>query len=258
MLPVITIPQIKEILDDNSKENTENLAQEAKSLTQQYFGRTISLYAPLYISNFCSSHCTYCGFNSHNKIKRSKLTEEQMHDEMSFIAKSGIENLLLLTGESYQATPLSYLKTAVTVAKDYFPNISLEVHPMETDEYRELFLSGVDGVTIYQETYDRKRYMEVHISGKKRDYNYRIQAPERIASSGMRHISMGILLGLGDITSDLFDLYSHIRRMEKTFPGVEYSLSFPRLRKIKGTEFGACGVDDITFTINHSLSPINY
>ena len=118
---------------------------------------------------------------------------------------------------------------------------------MNVEEYKELFLTGVDGVTIYQETYDRNRYKEVHISGKKSDYDYRFNAPQRIAKSGMRQISLGILLGLGSIAEDLFCLYEHLRWMEKNFPGVEYSLSFPRLRKIKGVEFTGSTVDDITF-----------
>ena len=243
---MITLAEIKNILTDENPQHVEKLAQEARRLTQQHFGRTISLYAPLYLSNYCSSHCTYCGFHSRNRIKRTKLTDEQMHEEMSFVAKSGIQNILLLTGESYKATPLSYLKTAVAAAQKYFPSISLEVHPMETDEYRELFLSGVDGITIYQETYNRRRYAQVHISGKKNDYNYRRETPGRIARSGIRQISLGILLGLSETAQDLFELYNHLRWMEKNFPGIEYSISFPRLRTIKGMGFEPCDVNDVT------------
>ena len=136
---MISLVDIKNILHDPSPGSTEQLAQNASRLTRQYFGRTIALYAPLYLSNFCSSYCTYCGFHSHHRIKRFKLTTEQMHQEMSFLAKQGIENVLLLTGESYQVTPLDYLKEATGIAKTYFSNISLEVYPMEEAEYRELF-----------------------------------------------------------------------------------------------------------------------
>ena len=216
-------------------------------MTRQYFGRTMSLYAPIYLSNYCSSYCTYCGYHSHNRIRRLKLTEEEMHKEMETVAETGIENILLLTGESYQATPLSYLKTAVWIAKEYFTGISLEVHPMETDEYAELFQNGVDGITVYQETYDRDRYKAVHISGKKADYDYRYATPERAARAGLRQISMGILLGLADPAEDVFTLFQHLRYMEKNFPGVEYSVSFPRLRSIKGEEFAHCDVDDVMF-----------
>ena len=244
---MITLTEIKNILANENPQQTERLAREARRLTEQHFGRTISLYAPLYLSNYCSSHCTYCGFHSHNRIKRIKLTEEQMHTEMSFVVKAGMQNILLLTGESYQATPLSYLKNSVEAAKNYFPSISLEVHPMEQEEYRELFITGVDGITVYQETYNQKRYAQVHISGKKSDYHYRRETPERIARSGIRQISMGILLGLSDVAEDLYALYEHLRFMEKKFPGIEYSVSFPRLRTIKGMDFAVCDVSDMTF-----------
>lgn len=244
---MITIKEINDILSKNCRESLEALANNAKKITEQYFGRTISLYTPLYLSNYCSSQCTYCGFNSHNRINRVKLTNEQMHKEMSHIAKTGIENILLLTGESPKATPLSYLKEAVETAKQYFPSISLEIYPMETSDYKELFEAGVDGVTIYQETYDKERYSQVHISGEKSNYDHRLTTPQRIAESGIRQISLGILLGLSDVSKDLYALYSHLKTMEHTFPGVEYSLSFPRMRKIKGQDFAICDIDDITF-----------
>lgn len=262
---MIGLVEIKNILHDQNPELTEQLAQNAGHLTRQYFGRTITLYAPLYLSNFCSSHCTYCGFHSRHRIPRFKLTAAQMRQEMSFLAKQGIENILLLTGESYQATPLNYLKEAAETAKQYFPNISMEVHPMEEKEYRELFAQGVDGITIYQETYDRRRYKEVHISGKKADYDYRLETPERAARGGMRHLSLGILLGLADAAEDLHALYRHLRWMERHYPGVEYSVSFPRLRSIKGTDFASClprrqagDVDDITLVKIICLTRIQF
>lgn len=243
---MISLVEIKNILQNDDPAALESLAQESQKITQQYFGRTITLYAPLYLSNYCSSHCTYCGFNSKNRITRTRLTPQQMHNEMKVVADTGIENILLLTGESYEATPLAYLQEAVTIAKQYFTSISLEVHPMDTDEYQQLFQIGVDGITIYQETYDRDRYKEVHLSGKKSDYDYRRETPARAAQSGMRHISLGILLGLSSTAEDLLALYQHLRWMEINFPGVEYSLSFPRLRKIKGRAFALCDTDDIT------------
>lgn len=244
---MISADEIKKILNDPSPALLEKLAQQSAGLTHQYFGRAISLYAPLYLSNFCSSHCTYCGYHSHNRIKRIKLTAEEMHQEMRTVAATGIENILLLTGESYQVTPTSYLKEAVVVAKQYFTSITLEVHPMGIEEYRELYQAGVDGITVYQETYDRGRYREVHVAGIKSDYNFRFATPERAAKSGIRQISLGILLGLADTAEDLVALYAHLRYMEKNFPGVEYSVSFPRLRKIKGREFAICDVDDARF-----------
>jgi 2-iminoacetate synthase len=256
---MITVTEIENILSDKTPGSVESLANIAKQLTEQNFGRTISLYTPLYLSNYCSSQCTYCGFNNKNKINRMKLTPEQMHEEMKLISSTGIENILLLTGESYEATPIEYLKEAITIAKQYFPSISLEIHALELEEYRELYQAGADGVTIYQETYDREKYSEVHTAGKKRDYYYRLTAPQRIAEAGMRHISLGILLGLGPIANDLHSLYSHIKKMESLYPGVEYSVSFPRLRKVKGTDLATCEIDDITFvkiiSLTRSLFP---
>lgn len=242
---MITLTEIKKVLDNNNPEFIERLAQESRRITQQFFGRTITLYAPLYLSNYCSSYCTYCGFHSHNRIKRFKLNEIEMHQEMKYLSSQGIENVLMLTGESYKATPLSYLKSAVDAAKQYFPSISLEVHPMNEEEYRELFEHGVDGITVYQETYDRARYHLVHISGTKADYEFRYGTPQRAAAAGVRSISMGILLGLTDVAEDLLALYAHLQYMEKNYPGVEYSVSFPRLRTIKGEDFTVKGVKPI-------------
>ena len=244
---MISLVALKKVLTDNRPETIEGLAREARRVKLQYFGRTVSLYAPLYLSNFCSSHCTYCGFHSHNRINRHKLNPEEMHKEMAYVSNTGIENILLLTGESYKVTPLSYLQDAAQIAQQYFASIHMEVHPMDEDEYREIFLKGVDGIAIYQETYDRKRYAEVHLSGQKKDYDYRFSAPERIAKAGIRNISLGILLGLSEIAEDVFELYSHLCFMEKNFPGVEYSVSFPRLRTIKGMGFEPCDVSDGTF-----------
>ena len=253
---MITPSEIQDILNNPDPEFLESLAQKARRLTEQYFGRVITLYAPLYLSNYCSSHCTYCGFHSHHRIKRFKLSASQMRQEMSYLSGERIENILLLTGESYQTTPLEYLKEAVTVAQQYFSSISLEVHPMEIQEYQELFARGVDGITVYQETYDRERYKDVHISGTKADYDFRLQTAERAARAGMRHISLGILLGLADPAHDLGALYNHLRFLERNYPGVEYSLSFPRLKPIKGKEFIKNFIDDKTFTKIIALSRV--
>lgn len=252
----MTLTEIKNVLNNDSPAFIEDLAQKAKKTKEQFFGRTVVLYAPLYLSNFCSSYCTYCGFHSHHKIERFKLTTEQMHQEMKFVADQGIENILLLTGESYKATPLSYLIEAADIAKKYFSSIAIEVHPMDENEYKELFAHGVDGVTVYQETYDRIKYKEVHVSGKKADYDYRYGTPERAARAGIRNVSIGILLGLSDIAQDLFSVYAHLRFLERNYPGVEYSVSFPRFQTIKGEDFAKSSVDDKTFIKIISLTRI--
>ncbi len=247
-MPFISAEKIQTLLDDPSRERLEALAREAHALTRQYFGNAIGLYTPLYLSNYCASHCVYCGFHARNKITRIKLTPEQIDAEMRAIASLGTQNILLLTGESPAATPLSYLTDAVTLAKKYFQGISLEIYPMKEDEYRALYLAGADGVTVYQETYDRIRYQEVHLAGQKKDYDFRREAPRRIAKAGMRSISLGVLLGLGPLVQDLAALYAHLTEMERDSPGVEYSLSFPRLRTINAEVFAGTMVDDITFT----------
>ena len=242
---MISFYEINSILADDRQETVESLAVRANRITRQYFGRTISLYAPIYLSNYCENQCVYCGFNCSREINRKKLTQNEMTAEMSCVAVSGIQNALLLTGDSTAHTPLSYLKVAVETAKKYFQSISLEVYPMEVEEYSELFISGVDGVTVYQETYDRANYLKLHISGKKRDYDYRYSACERIAKSGIRYISMGVLLGLSDIPEDVYELFNHLEWMEKNYPAVEYSISFPRILPVPGTHFKPHPVSDI-------------
>ena len=244
---MMTFQQIKNILNDKNPQSVEELAQEAAKLTRRQFGRAISLYGPLYLSNFCSSHCTYCGFHSQNKIQRMKLEPEQYRKEMQFIHAQGIRNILMLTGESYKHTPVSYLKEATLIASEYFQGIALEVHPMGTSEYKELFAAGVDGIAVYQETYDRIRYSQVHLSGYKKDYDFRYATPSRAAEAGIRQISLGILLGLSEVVNDAYALYQHLRELEKSFPGVEYSVSFPRLRTVKTETLASCDVDDVQF-----------
>jgi len=243
---MISYEELKNILNNNDREFIESLARRARALTVRYFGRVVSLYAPLYLANFCDNRCLYCGFNRDKGIERMKLTVEEMRAEMEKVAASGIQNILLLTGDSRGVTSVEYIKTGVETAGDYFPGISLEVYPLEVEEYRELFSAGVDGVTIYQETYDRERYRMLHAAGKKTDYDYRYKTPERIAKSGIRMINMGVLLGLSEISGDIFALFSHLEWMERHYPGVEYTLSFPRLIPLEDSEVEYFDVSDIT------------
>ena len=223
----------------------EEMAIAARELTRRYFGRTISLYAPLYISNYCQNECVYCGFHASNSgMPRSKLSIAQIESECSALASTGIRSCLILTGESRLHSSPGYIGKAVETAKKYFSYIALEVYPLEENEYRELYLAGVDGVTLYQETYDRVRYDELHLAGQKKNYDYRIQAPDRIARSGMRHISMGVLLGLTDWRKDIVRLFEHVRSLERRYPGVEFGLAFPRLRRVADDEHNYSEVSD--------------
>jgi 2-iminoacetate synthase len=211
----------------------EALAQAARDTTERLFGRVLTLYAPLYISNYCQNRCVYCGFHAaRSDVARKKLNPDEIAAECAALAGTGIRSCLILTGDARHHSPPSYIATAVGIAGRYFPNVDIEVYAMETEEYRDLYRAGVDGVTMFQETYDRKRYDELHLAGPKKDYDYRVHAPERIAAAGIRHIGMGALLGLGEWRLEVPRLFNHVRYLEKKYPGVEYTLAFPRLRPV--------------------------
>ena len=212
----------------------ETLAQEAQRLTRQHFGRTVSLYAPLYLANYCENQCVYCGFSANLRFKREKLAPEQIEAECAALAQTGIQSILLLTGESRYYTPVSYLLEAVEIGKKYFPSIAIEVQPLETEEYRALAEAGVDGLAVYQETYDQALYARLHPAGRKRNFQYRFETPARAAQAGIRHIALGVLLGLGDWRPDVEALFGHLQALEKEYPGVDFSLSFPRMLQVEG------------------------
>jgi len=208
----------------------EQMAQAAHRLTLQHFGHTIVLYTPLYLSNYCINHCVYCGFNATNDIQRRKLTLPEVELEAKAIAQTGLQHLLILTGESRQHSPVSYIKECVTVLRKYFSSISIEIYPLSTEEYAELIAAGVDGLTIYQEVYDEKTYGRLHPSGPKRDYRFRLEAPERAGQARIRAINIGALLGLGEWRSEVFLAGMHLAYLQKRFPEIEIGVSFPRMR----------------------------
>ncbi|MBU0971544.1 MAG: 2-iminoacetate synthase ThiH [Proteobacteria bacterium] len=222
------------LLSPAAKNFMEVMAQKAQQITRQYFGRTIGLYAPLYISDFCSNHCTYCGFNTSTGFKRTQLSLEEIEREAAAIFAMGIRHLLVLTGEAPDKTPLSYLTAAVKILKKYFPSIGLEMFPMDEDAYGALTAAGADSLTVYQEVYDRKIYEEVHPRGRKADYEYRLLTPERGARAGFRAVNIGTLFGLGDPMGEAFMAGVHAKYLEQTFPHVEVSLSLPRMTKAAG------------------------
>lgn len=207
----------------------EEMAQKARRLTVQNFGRVVSLYAPLYIANYCVNQCTYCGFRADNDILRTKLSLAEIKKEAAALAELGIKNLLILTGESRQHTPLSYLKEAVEVLKDYFPSLAIEIYPLETAEYEELIAAGVDSLTIYQEVYNEEVYDQVHLKGPKTDYHFRLNAPERGCKAGMRSVNIGALLGLHDWQQESFAAGLHAQYLQDKYLGTKINLSLPRL-----------------------------
>ncbi|HEX2967161.1 MAG TPA: 2-iminoacetate synthase ThiH [Syntrophorhabdaceae bacterium] len=228
----LRIDDIQYIVRSDDNELLIDMVQAARSISLRNFGRAVSLYAPLYISNYCRNECLYCGFQVHSRTERRKLDFAEIENECAALAATGIRSCLILTGESRYHSPPEYIRQAVLIARKFFANVSLEIYPLDTHEYHDLFLAGADGVTLFQETYDRIRYAVLHPGGPKRNFEYRFGAPERIAEAGFRHISMGVLLGLSDWQNDVNELFRHLRHMEKTYPGVEYALSFPRLRAL--------------------------
>ncbi|MBC8544589.1 2-iminoacetate synthase ThiH [Bianquea renquensis] len=211
----------------------EPMAQRAKVLTATHFGNSVGLYTPLYIANFCVNHCVYCGFNCKNQIHRGKLTEEEIDHELSAIAKTGLKEILLLTGESKSQSNVAYIGRAVEIAKEYFTAIGIEVYPMDVEEYAYLHEKGADFVSVYQETYDQTRYQEVHLAGPKRNFAYRFNAQERALQGGMRGVCGGALLGLGDFRRDAYAGALHMSLLQKRYPHAEVSFSVPRLRPYK-------------------------
>lgn len=208
----------------------EPMAQKAKRLTQAQFGNAVCLYTPLYIANYCVNECVYCGFNCKNKIHRGKLSMQEIRREYEAISKTGLREILILTGESRSQSNLEYIGEAVSLAKEYFSTIGIEIYPLNVDEYAFLQKQGADFVSVYQETYDTALYDQVHVSGPKCDFSYRFQAQERALLGGMRGVGVGALLGLGDFRRDAFAAGLHAKFLQQKYPHAEISFSVPRMR----------------------------
>ena len=226
----------------------EPIAKKAQALTIRNFGRTMGLFTPLYLANFCSNQCVYCSFHAGNKIERCKLTVEQAIEEGKAISSTGLQHLLLLTGESRTQSGPAYMEECVHALRPMFASLGLEVYPLSTEEYRRLFEVGIDSVTLFQETYDEITYAEVHPAGPKRDYHYRLEAPDRACEAGISAVNIGALLGLSDWRRDAFYSALHADYLQRTYPGVEVALSVPRLRPYAGSfHSSAAPVTDALF-----------
>lgn len=212
----------------------EEMAQKASQLTLQHFGRTIQLFTPLYLSNYCANHCVYCGFNAKNDIPRTQLEPEQLEVEAKAIAATGLKHLLILTGEARTKASPEYLEACMEVLRRYFPSVSIEIYAMEQDEYARMVKAGVDGLTIYQETYDEELYATLHPRGPKKDFRYRLDAPERGCEAGMRVVNVGALLGLGDWRKDAMITAIHAAYLMDKYPNVDIAVSLPRMRPHAG------------------------
>lgn len=225
----------------------EPMASKAHRLTVQHFGRTIQLFIPLYLSNHCGNHCLYCGFNSNNRIRRHKLTLAEIEREASAIAATGMRHVLILTGEAPQIASVEYLVEAVTLLKHHFASVSIEVYPLEIEEYRRLKRAGVDGMTLFQETYDQATYRLVHPAGRKSDYRWRLDAPERAARGGLRLVNIGPLLGLTEPRREAFFTGLHGGYLERAFLDTEVAISLPRCNQAEGDFAPLHTVTDKTF-----------
>lgn len=212
----------------------EPMARKARQLTVQHFGRTIQLFIPLYIANQCANQCAYCGFNRTNAIQRRRLTLGEIEAEARAIAATGMRHLLVLTGEARETTPMDYLEAAVRLLKQYFASVSIEMFPMQETEYQRLKEAGVDGLTLYQEVYDREIYRRVHLAGPKTDYRFRLDAPERGARAGFRAVNIGALIGLGEKRREVFFTGLHARYLDDRYLETEVGVSLPRFNPAEG------------------------
>ncbi|MEG2726543.1 MAG: 2-iminoacetate synthase ThiH [Eggerthellaceae bacterium] len=210
----------------------EEMAQAAQSEKRRFFGDNVYVFTPLYLANYCDNYCIYCGFNCHNDIRRAKLEGPAIQREMQAIAATGLEEILILTGESRTASDVAYIGQACQVARRYFKTIGIEVYPMNVDEYAYLHSCGVDYVTVFQETYNAEKYEKLHRAGRKRIFPYRFEAQERALLGGMRGVAFAALLGLDDFRADAFATGMHAYLLQRKYPHAEISFSCPRLRPI--------------------------
>lgn len=228
----VTVEDFKTLLSPAAEPFLEEMAQRARMETSKHFGNTVYLFTPLYIANYCENYCVYCGFNCYNHIQRMKLTPEQMEHEMKVIADSGMEEILILTGESRSMSSVEYIGEACKLARKYFRMVGVEIYPVNTDEYRYLHKCGVDYVTVFQETYDADKYETLHLAGHKRVWPYRFESQERALMGGMRGVGFSALLGLSNFRKDALASALHVYYLQRKYPQAEMSLSCPRLRPI--------------------------
>lgn len=231
-----TVEDFKALLSPAAEPYLEQMAQRARMETGKHFGNTVYLFTPLYIANYCENYCVYCGFNCYNDIHRMKLDAEQIEHEMQVIASSGMEEILILTGESRVQSDVKYIGEACKLARKYFRMVGLEIYPVNTDEYRYLHECGADYVTVFQESYDIVAYEKLHLMGHKRVWPYRFDAQERALRGGMRGVGFSALLGLSDFRKDALASALHVYYLQRKYPQAEMSLSCPRLRPIINNE----------------------
>lgn len=228
----ITPEDFRALLSPAALPFMEQIAQRAQKETRKHFGNSVYMFTPIYIANYCENYCIYCGFNRHNKIRRAQLNYEEIDKEMAAIAKSGLQEILILTGESRKKSTVEYIGEACKIAKKYFRVIGLEIYPLNSDEYAYLQKCGADYVTVFQETYNSDKYETLHLAGHKRIFPYRFYAQERALKGGMRGVGFAALLGLDDFRKDALATGMHAYYLQKKYPQAEIAFSCPRLRPI--------------------------
>lgn len=229
---VCSVQDFQALLSPAALPYLEEIAQKAQAETRKHFGNSVMMFTPSYIANYCENYCIYCGFNCHNRIHRAKLDAAQIEEEMQKISETGLEEILILTGESRKMSDVAYIGEACKIAKKYFRVIGLEVYPMNSDEYAYLHECGADYVTVFQETYNSDKYETLHLAGHKRIFPYRVNAQERAIRGGMRGVGFAALLGLDDFRKDAFATGYHAYLIQKKYPHAEIAFSCPRLRPI--------------------------
>lgn len=227
-----SVENFKALLSPAALPFLEEIAQKAQKETRKHFGNSVMLFTPLYIANYCENYCIYCGFNCHNKIKRAKLNAQEIEKEMKTIAETGLEEILILTGESPKNSSVEYIGEACKIARKYFKVVGLEVYPMDSKDYAYLHECGADFVTVFQETYNSDKYKTLHLGGRKRIFPYRFNAQERAIMGGIRGVGFAALLGLDDFRKDALATGMHAYLLQRKYPHAEIAFSCPRLRPI--------------------------
>lgn len=229
-----SLEDFKALISPAAKPYIEQMAQLSNQLTKKRFGNTIQMYAPMYLSNECQNICTYCGFSYTNKIPRRTLTDDEILKEVAFLKSKGYDHILLVTGEANRTVGVDYINNAIKLIKPHFSNITIEVQPLEQVEYELLIDNGLYAVLVYQETYHKEEYKKHHPKGKKSNFSYRLDTPDRLGKAGVHKIGLGALFGLEDWRADSFFTALHLKYLQKTYWQTKYSISFPRLRPHSG------------------------
>ncbi len=229
-----TLEDFKALVSPAARPFLEQMAQKSRALTKKRFGNTIQLYTPMYLSNECQNICTYCGFSLTNKIPRRTLTDVEILKEVEFLKSKNYDHILLVTGEANKTVGVEYIKNAIQLIRSHFSNITIEVQPLDQDEYELLIQNGLYAVLVYQETYHREEYKKHHPKGKKSNFDYRLETPDRLGRAGVHKIGLGALYGLEDWRVESFFTALHLSYLQKTYWKTKYSISFPRLRPYSG------------------------